>query len=118
MFFENPCSLDYCRAHMPAVEVFDAVGSAGDVFIFDSNGAHRGNRSESADIRDVFMVEYTADTSHIWGGDVDRRVLDGLGPMRANPFERLIAAKKVWEQPLTRRAPTWIENLPHVERWL
>lgn len=118
MFFENPCSVDYCRAHLPNVEVFDAVGTAGDMFVFDSNGAHRGNRSESADIRDVFMVEYTADTSHIWGGDVDPRVLDEVGPLSPNPFDRLLRSHKLWEQPMVRKAATWIENLPHVERWL
>lgn len=118
MFFDNPCSLEYCRAHLSDVEVFDAVGSAGDVFIFDSNGAHRGNRSESADIRDVFIVEYTADTSHIWGGDVDPRIFDAIGPVAPNPFERLMRSPRIWERPVARQSPTWIENLPHVERWL
>jgi hypothetical protein len=66
MFFSNTCSLEYCRDRMGDRPIVDAVGEAGDVFIFDSNGAHRGNRSEAADVRDVFMVEYTADCSHIW----------------------------------------------------
>lgn len=118
MFLSNSCSREYCQAQMGAIEVFDAVGEAGDVFIFDSNGAHRGNRRESADVRDVFMVEYTADGSHIWGGDVEPRIFDGMRLAGPNPFVRLMSAKKIWEQPMTRRLPTWVGNLPHIERWL
>ena len=118
MFIENACDLEYCRRHMPAIDVFDAVGEAGDVFIFDSNGAHLGNRRESADVRDVFIVEYTADRSHIWGGDVDPRTFDDVSLPGPNPFEHSMRAKKIWEQPRTRTLPSWLTNLPHVERWL
>jgi hypothetical protein len=119
MFFRNECSLDYCRKHMGAIEIYDATGKAGDVFIFDSNGAHRGNRRESGNIRDVFLVEFTADKSEVWGADIDPTVLAELSFSGVNPFERLLAVEhKKWEAPSTRSAPAWVENLPHVERWL
>jgi len=118
MFRENACGLDYVRARLPAVEIFDAMGEAGDAFLFDSNGAHRGNRREGAAVRDVLTVEYSADRSHIWGGNLDPRALDGIGRSGAAAFERFLHAPKPWDRPMTRSRPTWVEHLPHVERWL
>ena len=118
MFLRNPCSLDYVRERIPGIEFFNAVGRAGDVFLFDSNGAHRGNRSEDAGIRDVFIVEYSADPSEIWGADIDRSVFERIPLRGINPFERLLGAHKKWDQPYRRTGPSWVTNLPHVERWL
>jgi hypothetical protein len=117
MFFDNVCSLEYCRRHLEKIEIYDAVGLAGDVFVFDSNGAHRGNRRPTARVRDVFLVEFTGDRSDVWGGDVDPRLLETIGT-EDNPFERMVTAEKKWNRPTTRQAPTWVENLPHVERWV
>jgi hypothetical protein len=47
MFLTNRYDLDYCRRHVPHMEIYDALGEAGDVFLFDSNGAHRGVRRET-----------------------------------------------------------------------
>ncbi len=118
MFFENRCSLGYCRKKMHEIEIYDAVGRAGDIFLFDSNGAHRGNRKEAASVRDVFIVEYSADPSQIWGGDVDRSLIDHIRLRGHNPFQRLLTVEKTWQRPFTRKFPTWVENLPHVDRWL
>ena len=118
MYFNNATTLGYCREHMGELKIFDAVGTAGDIFIFDSNGVHRGNRRESAGIRDVFMVEYTGDTSFIWGGDVNAAVVEEIRPAGPGPFELLLRAPKLWDQPRLRELPVWLENLPHVERWL
>ncbi len=118
MFLKNKCSLEYCRKQLGQIEIDHTIGRAGDVFLFDSNGAHRGNRRPQANIRDAFFVEYTADKSDIWGGDVPRDVFDDLPLRGANPFERMMAVEKKWNLPVTRKAPTWIENLPRVEAWL
>ena len=118
MFMCNPCTLEYCRKHMSDVTVYDAHGSAGDVFLFDTNGAHRGNRRERAATRDVFLVEYSADRSNVWGGDVDASVLRGLPAEAVQPFEPMLAAPKRWTLPLTRGAPNWVITLPQIETWL
>ena len=78
MFSTNQCSLDYCREHLGEVEIYSTIGKAGDVFFFDSNGAHRGNRRLGASIRDAFFVEYTTDKSDIWGGDIRREIFDEI----------------------------------------
>jgi hypothetical protein len=118
MFFTNTCSLDYCRQHLPQVEIYKALGGPGDAFFFDSNGAHMGTRTETGRVRDVYFVEYSADRTNVWGADMDLSVLDEtpIGP--DHPFRRLAGMDKKWTRPVTRQAPTWLENLPHVEQWL
>lgn len=118
MFLRNPCPLEYVKSKLSELRMFSAVGEAGDVFLFDSNGAHRGNRNQNASTRDVFIVEYSGDPSEIWGGDVNTQLLDSLKLDGVNPFSRMLNARKKWELPYTRRGPSWIINLPHVERWL
>jgi hypothetical protein len=117
MFRSNACSLDYVRRHLPRIEVYRATGKAGDVFLFDTNGAHRGNRSEGGRVRDVFLVEYSADRSYNFGGDVDPELARARSEPDANPFQRLVAAPKKWEVP-RRRASSWVESLLRVESWL
>lgn len=118
MFLDNRCGLDYCREKLGAIEVFKALGRAGDVFLFDSNGAHRGNRRPGGAVRDAFFVEYSGDCSDIWGGDIPPGALDDMNFQGENPFRFFIDAEKKWEQPITRQSPTWVENLPNISSWL
>jgi hypothetical protein len=117
MFRSNACSLNYVRPHLPQVGVYRATGKAGDVFLFDTNGTQRGNRSEGGRVRDVFLVEYSADRSYNFGGDVDPELLRSLSELGTNPFERLVAAPRKWALP-RRRASSWAESLLRVENWL
>jgi hypothetical protein len=118
MFFRNKCGLDYCRRHQPELSIFDAVGRAGDLFVFDSNGAHRGTRRPTGGVRDVFLFELSADKSEVWGGDVDRALLERISRGDGHPFGPMLATRPKWTQPVTRTHPSWVENLPHLERWL
>ena len=118
MFRNNSCSLDYCRHHLSDIRIFDTLGKAGDIFLFDPNGAHRGNRRPDASIRDAFFVEYTTDMSNLWGTDLDPATFDGLDIQEQNPFVPLMKADKKWQRRTTRDAPSWIENLERVESWL
>lgn len=118
MFFDNPCPLAYCREALGREpEIVQATGRAGDLILFDSNGAHRGNRRGDAPARDVFFLEYTSDPSDLWGGDLPSEPL-AADPATASLFAPWHGRAKAWERPHTRTAPTWVENLPHPERWL
>ncbi len=117
MFLRNTCSLDYCKNRLGAVEIAHTIGQAGDAFLFDSNGAHRGNRRPDAAIRDVFFIEFTADASDIWGGDIPTEARSEFSNVADSPFGPMLTAQKKWQKPARRSVPTWIENLPHVERW-
>jgi hypothetical protein len=118
MFTGNACTLDYCREQVGSAEVFECTGKAGDVFIFDSNGAHRGNRRDTAPVRDVFMVEYTADESYIWGGDIDPAVLARQPAEGRAALELMTRATPAWDKPIVRTLPMWAELLPNVASWV
>jgi hypothetical protein len=117
MFFHNGVPLEHCRRALGRLEIFETAGRAGDVFFFDSNGVHRGNRRPDAPTRDTFFVEYGIDTSNIWGGDPPRSLTTALGAPDDAPFTELIAADKKWQRPQTRRHPSWIENLYAIDAW-
>jgi hypothetical protein len=88
------------------------------VFLFDSNGAHRGNRRPAGAVRDTFFIEFTNDPSDVWGGDLpDNTDGESLESIH-DPFAGFNAVEKKWKQPKSRKAPAWVENLPDVARWL
>jgi hypothetical protein len=117
MFFRNGVDLETCRKALGPLEIFDSTGQAGDVFFFDSNGVHRGNRRPDAPVRDTFFIEYGIDTSNIWGGDPPRELVSALATPDNAPFAELLAAERKWERPSTRRHPSWIENLHAIDAW-
>jgi hypothetical protein len=80
MFLDNRCSLEYCREKLGRLEVFNTEGRAGDAFLFDSNGIHRGNRRPQGAVRDACFVEYSGDCSDIWGGTPQARWTAGPRP--------------------------------------
>jgi len=48
-------------------QIVECTGKAGDVFIFDANGFHSGNRNNSA-IRDTIVIQFTAGR-YLWSFD-------------------------------------------------
>lgn len=117
MFFRNDVELARCETALGKLEIVETTGRAGDVFFFDSNGIHRGNRRSDAPVRDTFFVEYGVDTSNIWGGDPPRELVEALSTPGNTPFAELLAASRKWERPMTRKHPTWIENLHSIDAW-
>jgi hypothetical protein len=67
-------------------ERVDCVGSAGTVFIFDSNGFHRGNRSSGA-YRDTLISCYNAGR-YAWKFTIPRSFVDGLSGTQQSFLER------------------------------
>ena len=61
---------------LAGLQEFHCLGKAGTVFIFDSNGLHRGNRSLGA-TRDSLITNYTAGR-YIWGFNIPERFVRGL----------------------------------------
>jgi hypothetical protein len=116
-FFRNRLELADCERRLGRAEIALTVGRAGDVFFFDSNGVHRGNRRPTAPVRDAYFIEWGIDTSNIWGGDPPRELVASLVGPGLGPFAELLAAPRKWSKPMTRRHPTWIETLHAVDAW-
>lgn len=117
MFFRNNVDFEACTRALEKPEVVDSVGRAGDVFFFDSNGIHRGFRRLDAPVRDAFFVEYGVDRSNVWGGDPEVGVIRDATGGGDGPFGELLHAPPKWSRPMTRRFPSWIENLHAVDAW-
>jgi hypothetical protein len=118
MFSSNTCTLDYCREHLGEIEILNTTGKAGDIFLFDSNGAHRGNRRLEAATRDAFFVEYTTNQADVWGGDIPPEAFADFPAGEFNPFDWMMTALKKWSVPKTRQAPAWVDTLPNVATWI
>jgi len=69
-------------------------------------------------VRDVFFIEYSADNSQVWSGDIDPGSLDTVDPEYARAFREMMTVEKKWNLPAVRESPNWIESLPHIESWL
>lgn len=118
MFAVNTCSLEYCRKHLGELVIENTVGRAGDVFLFDSNGAHRGNRRPGAPVRDALFIEFAVDASVVWGGAVPAGVFPAEGVPPGHPFAALLSTPPKWLVPSQRTVPSWIVDLPRPESWL
>jgi ectoine hydroxylase-related dioxygenase (phytanoyl-CoA dioxygenase family) len=119
MFHSNVCPLEYCERRLGRLDVFRTLGAAGDVFLFDSNGAHMGNRRPTGRTRDAFFVEFSAARAPHFGGDIPAEVFDSGPPSASHPLYVMAHSPKRWQQPVTRGgSPTWVVDLPHPATWL
>jgi hypothetical protein len=117
MFFRNGVDpAAFARTQGP-LDVCETTGRAGDVFLFDSNGFHRGIRRPAAPVRDTFFIEWGIETSNIWGGDPDPALVASLATEEDAPLRELMAAPPKWTRTSTRRLPSWLENLYEIDTW-
>jgi len=118
MFFANACPTSYCERRVGRLDVFTTTGRAGDVFLFDSNGAHRGTRSDTGRVRDAYFVEFIAHGVPQFGGDIPPEVFEDTPLTVTHPLYVMAGAPKRWELPITRGPkPRWIMNLQKPEQW-
>jgi hypothetical protein len=121
-FLKNRLDFDYCRTYLPQLAVAKTLGRAGDVFFFDSNGMHSGNRSRGA-VRDALFVEYTADAHRgsIWGTALAPRAIPAALRTDGGPLAPLLGVEPKWQrargQP-RRKRPTWADSLEDPGTWL
>lgn len=119
MFHSNACPLEYCERQLGRLDIRRTLGAAGDVFLFDSNGAHMGNRRPTGRTRDAFFVEFSAAPTPQFGGDIPPEVFDSGPPTSSHPLYLMAHSPKRWQQPFVRGGrPTWIVDLPHPSTWV
>lgn len=118
-FLKNALDFDYCESYLSEIKEFRTLGTAGDLFLFDSNGMHRGNRSEGRS-RDALFVEFTTDGNqdNIWGSSVTPESLQEYPECRQliPPF---LAVEPKWKRKgqKKRKLPTWAHSLEHPALW-
>ena len=119
MFHSNECTPAYCERRLGALEIVETTGEAGTVYLFDSNGAHCGNRRNSGATRDAYFVELSTARTPQFGGDVPLDLLADGQLDDPSPLHLMASAAKVWEHPITRgTSPTWVVDLPNPASWV
>jgi len=121
-FLENRLDFDYCRTYLEDIEVLKTTGRAGDVFFFDSNGMHSGNRSGGA-VRDALFVEFTADRNrgNIWGTALRRSAVPEALRAQGSPLAAFLEVTPKWirvEGQERRKRPTWAVSLEDPRSWV
>ncbi|MBX9830416.1 phytanoyl-CoA dioxygenase family protein [Candidatus Babeliales bacterium] len=109
---------EYCNGKLPLIEIAKAQGKAGDIYLFDPNGLHSGNRTNGR-TRDVFIVNYSSDKSYFWGMDFPQEVDLAAMNNKENPFKLLLDYKKANPNAgLLPKYYSWVDSLEHIKSWL
>lgn len=113
-FFSNEVDVE----SEPGTGIEYAKGHPGDVILFNANGAHYANRTEGAPLRDVYILEYSADPAEITGGTLPRDVPDYTSRGSRHPLSLMSRTVPRWSLPFVRRKTSWLETLPFPGLWL
>ncbi|MEO0492170.1 MAG: phytanoyl-CoA dioxygenase family protein [Actinomycetota bacterium] len=120
-FFKNVLTWDDIDHEPDAAPVTRTIGKAGDAFLFDPNGMHRGIRSLGAP-RDAIFIEFTADGNlgNVWGSKLGLTDPHLFGTTDVDPLHRFRNLEPKWERVKVnpRKHTTWIESLDDPDRWL
>lgn len=121
-FLENKLDHAYYGISPHDPPVVNTLGKAGDMFLFDANGMHRGNRSMGR-VRDALFIEYTVDGNkgNIWGSELSAGKLDSLTQGRDHPLAEFKTLPPKWvrvRNQTPRRRPTWAEVLEDPANWI
>ena len=123
-FLKNKLDIDYFRSYVNRIEIMKLTGKAGDMFIFDTNGMHRGYRSKGR-VRDAFFVEFTANRNKniLWGSELKRDQIPQLIRSPNHPFQQFLAVTPRWRRfknktEQIKHSLEWVDSLNNPELWL
>ena len=100
-------------------DIVNCYGEPGDIFLFDPNGMHRGNRSKGR-IRDAIFIEYSVDENlgSIWGTGMPESEREKLKALKNPHLEYFLNVPPKWKLPITRSKPTWAHTVPMPQTWI
>lgn len=116
-FQSNAIDLDACRSRLGTIEVTRLIGEPGEAYLFDSHGVHMARRLPGGRTRDAFIVEYSGDSSNVFGAALDEQEINGLSPRAADLVRDLCAQEPRWLQPLAGGPPQWHRTLHTPRAW-
>jgi hypothetical protein len=109
-------SADEFAANCGGMEVLKCVAQPGDIYVFDSNGIHSGNRTGGR-TRDTFIIEYTRQAQAVWAHTVPAEFLHGFDEAQREPF-RWILREDRRGRPLPPARNSWVDQMFRVHEWL
>jgi hypothetical protein len=97
------------------IEVLDCVAQPGDIYIFDSNGLHSGNRSMGRS-RDTFIIHYTRMWQAVWAHRIPPEFLTGFSEEELRPLAWMRAQDRT-RRPLAPPCNSWVDGLMRPSQW-
>lgn len=102
-------------AHCSRMEVLKCLARPGDIYVFDSNGLHSGNRSMGR-ARDTFIIHYTRIRQAIWAHRIPPAFLEGFSTKQLEPFDWILAQDRS-RRPLAPPINSWVDGLHRLDKW-
>lgn len=104
--FEKQCA---------GMAVLNCLARPGDIYVFDSNGLHSGNRSMGR-ARDSFIIHYTRTWQAVWAHRVPPEFLAGFGDEQLKPLKWILRQDRR-ARPLAPPINSWVDGLLRVDKW-
>jgi hypothetical protein len=114
-YLNSRYSAEELAQHCPQGEVFSCLAKPGDIYIFDSNGLHSGNRSMGR-TRDTFILHYTRMRQAIWAHRVPHEFLAGFSAEELKPLDWMLAQDRS-RRPLAPPNNSWVTGLLRPDQW-
>jgi hypothetical protein len=115
-YFDSRFTSEEFAAHCGHLPILNCYAQAGDVYVFDSNGIHSGNRTLGR-TRDVFVIEYTRQAQTVWAHRIPDEYLRGFDEQRLGPLQWILRQDRT-KRPLAPPVNSWVGQLPYVHQWL
>jgi hypothetical protein len=109
-------SAEEFAARCVGMEVLNCTAQPGDIYIFDSNGIHSGNRTKGR-ARDTFIIEYTRQALAVWAHRIPPAFLQGFSEEQLNSL-RWILREDRSKRPLAPPVNSWVDQLLRIDQWL
>ena len=115
-YLNSRCTSDELTRYCGNPEVVRCMAHPGDIYIFDSNGLHSGNRTNGL-ARDTFILEYTRLAHAVWAHHVPRELLTEFSEEQLRPLKWILEQDRS-QRPLAPPINSWVDGLPRVDKWL
>jgi hypothetical protein len=102
--------------HCGGMEILHCTAQPGDIYVFDSNGIHSGNRS-SGRTRDTFIIEYTRLAHAVWAHRIPPEFLQGFSKQHLEPLSWILRQDRS-KRPLAPPVNSWVGQLLRVDKWV
>jgi hypothetical protein len=98
------------------MEILNCYAKPGDIYVFDSNGIHSGNRT-SGRARDTFIIEYSRLAHTIWAHRIPPEFLRGFSEKQLEPLSWILRQNRS-KRSLAPAVNSWVDQLLRVDKWL
>ena len=98
------------------MEILNCYAKPGDIYIFDSNGIHSGNRTAGR-TRDTFIIEYSRLAHTIWAHRIPPEFLQGFSEKQLEPLSWMLRQDRS-KRALAPAVNSWVGQLLRVDKWL